>query len=57
MKRVVAWGKGLPFVKLPDADGYAPETGWIDGFPVGVERKPSGQAWITHCYGVARRRP
>jgi peptidylprolyl isomerase len=47
-----AWGKGLPFVKLPDADGYARETGWIDGFPVGVERKPSGQAWITHCYGV-----
>jgi peptidylprolyl isomerase len=49
---VVAWGKGLPFVKLPDADGYAAETGWIDGFPVGLERKPSGQAWIAHCYGV-----
>lgn len=49
---IVAWGKGLPFVKLPDADGYAPETGWIDGFPAGVERMPSGQAWITHCYGV-----
>jgi peptidylprolyl isomerase len=47
-----AWGKGLPFVKLPDADGYARETGWIDGFPVGVERKPSGQVWMTHCYGV-----
>ena len=49
---IVAWGKGLPFIKLPDPDGYAPETGWIDGFPAGVERKPSGQAWITHCYGV-----
>lgn len=49
---VIAWGKGLPLVKLPDPDGYARETGWIDGFPVGVERKPSGQAWITHCYGV-----
>ena len=49
---VIAWGKGLPFVKLPDTDGYARETGWIDGFPVGVERKPSGQAWIAHCYGV-----
>lgn len=49
---VIAWGKGLPFVKLPDADGYARETGWIDGFPAGVERKPSGQAWIAHCYGV-----
>ena len=51
-ENAVAWGKGLPLVKLPDADGYAPETGWIDGFPVGVERKPSGQTWITHCYGV-----
>jgi peptidylprolyl isomerase len=47
-----AWSKGIPFVKLPDADGYAPETGWIDGFPAGVERKPAGQAWMTHCYGV-----
>jgi len=51
-ENAAAWGKGLPFVKLPDADGYARETGWIDGFPVGVERKPSGQTWITHCYGV-----
>jgi peptidylprolyl isomerase len=49
---IVAWGKGLPLVKLPDADGYAPETGWIDGFPAGVDRKPPGQAWLTHCYGV-----
>lgn len=49
---VIAFGKHLPFIKLPDPDGYARETGWIDGFPVGVERKPSGQAWITHCYGV-----
>jgi peptidylprolyl isomerase len=49
---IVRWSKTLPFIKLPDADGYAPETGWIDGFPVGVERKPSAQVWITHCYGV-----
>jgi peptidylprolyl isomerase len=48
----LAWNKNLPFIKLPDADGYAPETGWIDGFPVGVEKKPSGQVWMTHCYGV-----
>jgi peptidylprolyl isomerase len=47
-----AWNQAVPLVKLPDADGYAPETGWIDGFPAGVERKPSGQAWMTHCYGV-----
>ena len=47
-----AWSAALPFVKLPDTDGYAPETGWIDGFPVGVERKPAARAWMTHCYGT-----
>jgi peptidylprolyl isomerase len=52
MESVIAWGKGLPLIKLPDPDTYAPETGWIDGFPAGVERKPSGQAWMTHCYGM-----
>jgi hypothetical protein len=30
---VIAWSKALPIVKLPDADGYAPETGWLDQFP------------------------
>ena len=49
---IVAWDKSLPIVKLPDTDGYAPETGWLDGFPVGIERKPSGQVWMTHCYGT-----
>lgn len=49
---VIAWDKTLPFVKLPDVDGYAPETGWLDGFPAGVARAPPGQAWMTHCYGV-----
>ena len=49
---IVPWSRGLPIVKLPDEDGYAPETGWLDGFPVGIERKPSGQVWMTHCYGT-----
>jgi peptidylprolyl isomerase len=49
---VIAWSKSLPFVELPDDDGYAPASGWIDGFPVGVERKPSGQVWMAHCYGT-----
>jgi peptidylprolyl isomerase len=48
----IAWSPELPFVKLPDPDGYARETGWIDGFPAGVERKPSRQAWLAHCYGT-----
>ena len=51
-ENAVAFGKGTGFVKLPDPDGYARETGWLDGFPAGVERKPSGQVWMTHCYGV-----
>jgi cyclophilin family peptidyl-prolyl cis-trans isomerase len=49
---VVPFGAGVPFVKLPDSDGYAPEVGWIDGFAAGVQRNPSGQTWLTHCYGV-----
>jgi peptidylprolyl isomerase len=48
----IAWSRQLPFIELPDEDGYAPATGWIDGFPVGVERKTSGRAWMAHCYGV-----
>jgi peptidylprolyl isomerase len=48
---VAAWREGLPFVKLPDVDGYAPATGWIDGFPAGVD-KSAGKVWMTHCYGV-----
>jgi len=51
-ENAAAFGKGTGFVKLPDPDGYARETGWMDGFPVGVERTPSGQVWIAHCYGV-----
>jgi len=48
----IAWSAKLPIVKLPDPDGYAPEVGWLDGFPAGIERKPSGQVWMTHCYGT-----
>jgi peptidylprolyl isomerase len=39
------------FTRLPDADGYAPEVGFSDGFPVGHDPK-AGQAWLTHCYGA-----
>lgn len=41
----------LKFTALPDADGYAPQTGFVDGFP--AARDPaSGRAWMTHCYGT-----
>jgi peptidylprolyl isomerase len=39
------------FTRLPDFDGYAPEAGFSDGFPVGHDPK-SGEAWLTHCYGA-----
>lgn len=47
----VAVKKGFPFVRLPDADGYAPQTGFVQGFPAGYDPK-SGQAWMTHCPGI-----
>jgi peptidylprolyl isomerase len=39
------------FTRLPDPDGYAPEVGFSEGFPVGHDPK-SGEAWLTHCYGA-----
>jgi peptidylprolyl isomerase len=42
---------GLEFVRLPDPDTYAPETGFVDGFP--VARDPAAHlAWLTHCYAM-----
>lgn len=43
--------KGLPLVRLPDADGWAPVTGFVDGMPVAADPK-TGQAWLAHCYGI-----
>ena len=40
-----------PFTRLPDADGYAAQVGFTNGFPVG--RNPAtGQSWLTQCYGA-----
>jgi len=42
---------GLPFTVLPDIDAYAPQTGFVDGFP--AARDPAtGEAWAIHCYGM-----
>ncbi len=43
--------KGVHFDKLPDRDGWAPEVGFVDGFPVAHDPK-SGKFWLTHCYGM-----
>lgn len=41
----------LAFTPLPDADGWAPEVGFVDGFPAAQDRA-TGKAWMTHCYGA-----
>jgi peptidylprolyl isomerase len=43
--------EGLDFTALPDGDVYAPETGFVDGFPAARDAK-AGRAWLTHCYGM-----
>jgi len=43
--------KGLAIAKLKDPDGWAPVSGWVDGFPVAADPKQD-KAWLTHCYGV-----
>jgi peptidylprolyl isomerase len=42
---------GLPFVALPDPDTYAPQTGFVRGFPAARDTA-SGTAWPVHCYGM-----
>lgn len=42
---------GLKFDRLPDPDGWAPQVGFVDGFPVGHDPK-AGTTWLAHCYGT-----
>lgn len=42
---------GLNFTALPDPDTYAPQTGFVDGFPAARE-SAQGSAWLVHCYGM-----
>ncbi len=43
--------RGLPLSVLPDIDGWAPVTGWVDGFPVAADPR-ANRAWLAHCYGM-----
>ena len=43
--------KNLAFDRLPDVDGWAPESGFSSGFPVARDPK-ANSAWLAHCYGV-----
>ncbi len=42
---------GVPFVRLPDPDGWAPQVGFSEGFPAARDPK-TGTTWLTHCYGT-----
>ncbi|MBN6149046.1 peptidylprolyl isomerase [Xanthomonas sp. AmX2] len=42
---------GLAFQALPDRDGWAPQVGFVDGFPAARDPK-AGKAWLAHCYGT-----
>jgi peptidylprolyl isomerase len=41
--------RNIPFTHLKDGDGYAPEVGHSNGFPVARNRR---EMWLTHCYGM-----
>lgn len=44
-------GKAAGFTRLRDAEGWAPRTGFAEGFAVAANPK-TGKAWLAHCYGV-----
>jgi peptidylprolyl isomerase len=42
---------GVPFTRLPDVDGWAPEVGFSNGLP--AARDPAANiAWPAHCYAT-----
>ena len=45
------WSTELRFTPLPDGDVFAPQVGFVDGFPVAGDRA-AGRIWMTHCYGT-----
>jgi peptidylprolyl isomerase len=39
------------FEPLPDRDLFAPEVGFLDGFPAARDRRTHA-VWLAHCYGM-----
>jgi len=39
------------FTRMRDVDGYAPQVGHSNGFPVGRDPR-TGETWLAHCYGT-----
>jgi len=46
-----AAGADARFEPLPDADVYAPQVGFLDGFPAARDSR-SHIVWLAHCYGM-----
>jgi peptidylprolyl isomerase len=46
-----AAGADSRFEPLPDRDAYAPQVGFLDGFPAARDPR-SHQVWLAHCYGM-----
>ena len=42
---------GIQVSLMPDRDGWAPRTGFADGFAIGQDEK-AGRSWLAHCYGA-----
>jgi peptidylprolyl isomerase len=45
------WDQELRFVPVQSPDLFAPETGFIDGFPAARDAE-SGKVWLAHCPGT-----
>nr|WP_235893551.1 peptidylprolyl isomerase [Lysobacter lacus] len=43
--------KDARWTRLPDADGWAPQVGFVNGVPAGHDAK-AGTYWMAHCYGA-----
>jgi cyclophilin family peptidyl-prolyl cis-trans isomerase len=46
-----AAGADARFEPLPDRDAYAPQVGFLDGFPAARDPR-SHLVWLAHCYGM-----
>jgi peptidylprolyl isomerase len=44
-------GAAARFHPLPDRDAYAPQVGFLDGFPAARDPR-SHIVWLAHCYGM-----
>jgi len=45
------WSDDMPFTSAQKPELFAPETGFIDGFPAARDLSTK-KAWLTHCPGV-----